>query len=188
VKRAVGFGWTWARRTERIERVREQTWIIPFVAKAPTPSAQSPPPAGGSQRIAPRLYGTSTILTNPRGYAATLSFGTNQVMGSATDGTGIETLYAWNTASRLTLLTDGLGRHTSLAYSTPTNQVPALSSIVQPLGGTFSYGFNSSGQLTTAVDQLGNTSTLVWNGGYAVAAIDPHGHSEPDWTDRHECL
>ena len=119
-------------------------------------------------------YNTNqTLVTNPRGYVTTLNFTSNGSLGSAIDGTGDLTSYAWDATNRLTAITDGLGNTTTFAYVTnATTLVENLASVTQPLGGVFSLTY-SGNQVSSVTDQLGNTTSLVWNAtGYRTAAVD----------------
>ena len=119
--------------------------------------------AGG--RFQPRTPGvTFGAVTNALGNVATLGFDASGNLLGATDGVGNITSYSWDTSNRLLTIGDGLGHTTSFSYvRNGTNQISYLSSITQPLGGIFTYGYNSNGQVSSILDQLGAATTLTWN-------------------------
>lgn len=119
--------------------------------------------SGGEFR--PRIPGTTfTNVTNPVGNVATLSFDLNGDLVGATDAVGNVTSYSWDSVGHLLSIGDGLGNVTSCGYATnATNHLAYLSSIMQPLGGIFTYTYNGNNQVSALTDQLGETTTLTWN-------------------------
>ena len=124
--------------------------------------------------------GQLTTVTDAAGRSLTFSYGTNGLVASIGDPGGRTIQYAYDSSDNLTSVTDAMSRVTSFTY----NSNHLLLTMTDPRGGIVRNAYDSSGRVTSQMDPVGLTTSYAYSGnnfgasGGTTTMTDPHGNVE----------
>jgi RHS repeat-associated protein len=125
--------------------------------------------------------GNALTSTDPLGRTTTRTYNSLNEPLTITDGNGVATTYAYDTRGNVTSVSRPLVG-TSQVQTTLFNHADSshpgdVTSMVDPDGKTWTYGYNANGYRSSVRDPLGNTATSTFNtDGWLLTTVSPKGN------------
>jgi YD repeat-containing protein len=108
------------------------------------------------------LNWNETTVLDPAGFTTTVAYNVSRNIRALADPQGHRTSLGW-AGGFLVSLEDAAGGTTNLTYRTAVNRTQQLSSVVNPLGATFSILYDTSDRVKAVRDFNAHRTSLTWN-------------------------